>query len=141
MACLFCCMPLAQTWHARTEFYGLHSRFITVSLQCSSTSRQGRPLTGGLNVSFGFAQGHELGLRLSSAECLEWHRKSGPVLSILRSSSATEDGRSSKATEGGHTRNADLTIIQHGSGAPIYGVCHCITYIGHETKKDISVLK
>jgi len=55
-------------------------------------------------------------------------RKSGPVL------------RSSKATEGGHTRNADLTIMQHGGRCPDLSGPACALLIGHETKKDIPML-
>ncbi len=40
----FCLMPLAQTWHVRAEFYGLHSRFITVSLKCSNQVAPGQAL-------------------------------------------------------------------------------------------------
>jgi hypothetical protein len=40
--CLFFHKPLAQSWHARPEFYGLHTRFITVSLKCSSQVAPGQ---------------------------------------------------------------------------------------------------
>jgi hypothetical protein len=40
----------------------------------------------------------------------------------------------------GHTRNADLTIIQHGGRCPDLSGPADALRIGHETKKDISIL-
>jgi len=40
----------------------------------------------------------------------------------------------------GHTRNADLTIIQHGGRCPDLSGPACALLIGHETKKDIPML-
>jgi hypothetical protein len=43
----FCCMPLAQTWHARAEFYRSHSRFIIRPLKCSSYVAPGQAFNRG----------------------------------------------------------------------------------------------
>jgi len=40
----------------------------------------------------------------------------------------------------GHTRNADLTIMQHGGWCPDLSGSACALLIGHETKKDIPML-
>ena len=40
----------------------------------------------------------------------------------------------------GHTRNADLTIMQHGGRCPDLSGSACALLIGHETKKDIPML-
>jgi len=40
----------------------------------------------------------------------------------------------------GHTRNADLTIMQHGGPCPDLSGSACALLIGHETKKDIPML-
>jgi len=40
----------------------------------------------------------------------------------------------------GHTRNADLTMMQHGGRCPDLSGSACALLIGHETKKDIPML-
>jgi hypothetical protein len=40
----------------------------------------------------------------------------------------------------GHTRNADLTIMQHGGRCPDLSGSACALLKGHETKKDILML-
>jgi len=40
----------------------------------------------------------------------------------------------------GHTRNADLTIMQHGGRCPDLSGPAGALLIGHETKKDTSML-
>ena len=40
----------------------------------------------------------------------------------------------------GYTRNADLTMIRHGGGCPDLSGSAGALRIGHETKKDISML-
>ena len=40
----------------------------------------------------------------------------------------------------GHTRNEDLTIMQHSGRCPDLSGSACALIIGHETKKDIPIL-
>jgi hypothetical protein len=40
----------------------------------------------------------------------------------------------------GHTSNADLTIVCHGGGCPDLSGPACALLLGHETKKDITML-
>jgi hypothetical protein len=58
--------PLAQNWHARSGFGATDTSIFMRQDHMPTLSRQGRPLTGGLSVSFDVAQDHELGLRLIS---------------------------------------------------------------------------
>jgi len=71
----------------RPGMQGLSSMDYTTALlqfpyNAPANSRQGRPLTGGLSVSFDFAQDHEL---------VEWPRKSGPAGALLTGHETKKD--------------------------------------------------